>query len=72
MITVYTKNDCAQCDATKKLLDTKQVEYKTVNLTENPDALVDIATLGYRQVPVVVTEEKHWSGFRPDLITGLV
>lgn len=71
MITVYHKKDCVQCTATFRALDAKGIEYETVDLMENGDALVKIKELGYLQAPVVDTGETHWSGFRPDLINSL-
>jgi len=39
MTTVYTKNNCVQCDMTKRLMDKIGVEYDTVNISEDADAL---------------------------------
>jgi glutaredoxin-like protein NrdH len=30
-----------------------------------------VKELGYLQAPVVITDEDHWSGFRPDKISEL-
>lgn len=70
-ITVYTKPLCVQCDATKRALDKAGVTYSTVDITENPDALAYIKSLGYAQAPVVITDDAQWSGFRPDRIKAL-
>lgn len=70
-ITVYTKPSCVQCTATFRALDAKGIQYETVDLMENGDALVKIKELGHLQAPVVVTELDHWSGFRPDKIASL-
>lgn len=70
-VTVYTKPQCVQCDATKRALSSSRVEYETVDLTERPDALARVKALGYAHAPVVVTSEDHWSGFRPDKIKAL-
>lgn len=72
-VTVYTKPLCPQCDATKRRLTKRGVEFTTVDLTTTPAALEYVTgDLGYSQAPVVVvedgTEENHWSGFRPDRI----
>ena len=40
-------------------------------LSEDPAALEHVKSLGYLQAPVVVTDEDHWSGFRPDKIDEL-
>lgn len=71
-VTVYSKPSCVQCTATYRALDSKGIAYVVVDLTETPDALETVKGLGYLQAPVVVTGESHWSGFRPDLIQGLI
>ncbi len=67
-ITVYTKPSCVQCNATYRALDSKGIEYEVLDLSEDPAALERVKSLGYLQAPVVVTDEDHWSGFRPDKI----
>ncbi|GAA2101419.1 MULTISPECIES: glutaredoxin-like protein NrdH [Brevibacterium] len=71
MITVYTKPACMQCSATFRALDAKGVEYRSVDLSEDPGALDVVKAMGYMQAPVVVTDNDHWSGFRPDKIGAL-
>lgn len=34
-------------------------------------AIEQVKSLGYVQAPVVITDEDHWSGFRPDKIDEL-
>ncbi|MBB4071048.1 glutaredoxin-like protein NrdH [Leucobacter sp. OH2974_COT-288] len=70
-ITVYTKPSCVQCTATYRALDSKGIEYNVLDLSEDQDALQTVKELGYLQAPVVVTDEDHWSGFRPDKIEEL-
>ena len=70
-VTVYTKPACVQCNATYRALDKKGIAYETVDLSQDPAALDRVRALGYMQAPVVVTEQEHWSGFRPDKIEGL-
>ena len=71
MITVYSKPACVQCTATTKELDRKGIAYDYVDITKDADAMEQIATLGYRQAPVVVSGDEHWSGFRPDKISAI-
>ena len=71
MITVYTKPACVQCNATFRALDSRGVEYRTVDLSKDPNALDVVKAMGYMQAPVVVTDNDHWSGFRPDKIATL-
>lgn len=70
-VTVYTKPSCVQCEATYRALDGKKIEYEVRDLSLDEAALVEVKELGYLQAPVVVTDEGHWSGFRPDKIDEL-
>ncbi|MFM6974954.1 MAG: glutaredoxin-like protein NrdH [Agromyces sp.] len=70
-VTVYTKPSCVQCTATYRALDSKGVAYEVIDLSEDAGALETVKELGYLQAPVVVTDEDHWSGFRPDKIDAL-
>lgn len=53
MITVYTKNHCSFCDRAKALLESKGIEYRTINLEEQPDAREFLIDQGLRSVPQV-------------------
>lgn len=80
VITVYTTPSCSQCTMTKNWLDDPtrgnlKGQYKVVDLSESPADLDAIKALGYASAPVVVINddgdtrnEKHWYGFRPDLL----
>lgn len=71
-ITVYTKPNCVQCQMTYRALDSANIEYDVVDITEVPAALEYVTEeLGYRQAPVVVVDDDHWSGFQPDQIKRL-
>ncbi|MCD9471036.1 glutaredoxin-like protein NrdH [Photobacterium phosphoreum] len=70
-VIVYSKPNCIQCVATKRVLDAQGTDYKNIDLSADKNALETVIQLGYREAPVVVVEDKHWSGFRPDLIKQL-
>ncbi|GAB4097783.1 glutaredoxin-like protein NrdH [Brachybacterium horti] len=70
-VTVYSKPLCVQCDATKRALTKAGIAYIVVDVTEDAVALAKIKALGYMQAPVVIANEDHWSGFRPDRIKTL-
>lgn len=70
-ITVYSKPNCVQCNATYRALDKSGITYSTVDVTVDSLALEQVKALGYAQAPVVVAGEDHWSGFRPDKIKSL-
>lgn len=67
-ITVYSKPNCVQCDATKRALNKANLEYTEVDLMADAEALEAVKALGYQQAPVVMAGGDHWAGFRPDLI----
>lgn len=76
MITVYTTGPaCVQCKMTKQVLTSAGLQFADVDLTDpaNAQARDYVADdLGYSHAPVVVVDENdHWSGFRPDLIDRL-
>ena len=71
-ITVYSKPACVQCTATTRALSAKGLSFEVVDLTLDDDAFELVQTLGYRQAPVVIAGDDHWTGFRPDMINTLV
>jgi len=72
MTTVYTKPNCVQCNMTKRHMDKIGVEYTTVDITEDPNALDKLIEMGYKAAPVVVTESgEAWAGFQPEKINNL-
>lgn len=70
-ITVYTKPNCVQCNATYRSLDQLKIEYNVVDLTQDQEAMKLVLSLGHKSAPIVVTETDNWSGFRPDKIQAL-
>ncbi len=70
-VTVYTKPSCVQCNATYRALDDRGIEYEVIDLSTDEQALATVKELGYQQAPVVITDDTHWSGFRPDKIAEL-
>lgn len=71
-ITVYSKPACVQCTATTRALDRHGIDYTVIDVSADAEAYELVQGLGYRQVPVVVAGERHWSGFRPDMIGSLI
>ena len=60
-----------QCTATTRALERQGISYEIVDISADAQAFDLVQGLGYRQVPVVVAGEKHWAGFRPDMISSL-
>ena len=72
MMTVYTKPDCGQCMMTVRVLESKGIDFRAIDLTDDAEALATVKAMGYAQAPVVVTGDDHWAGFRPDKLMKLV
>ena len=73
-VSVYTTGpDCMRCVLTKRVLTEKGVGFREVDIRSNDAAREYVVDdLGYTEAPVVVvTEEDHWSGFRPDKLEAL-
>lgn len=66
-ITVYGKPNCMQCDFTKKYLDRMGLEYQSVDVTTDQQALEEVQQMGFHGLPVVVADGMApWAGYRPD------
>ncbi len=70
-VTVYTKPSCVQCTATYRALNAKGIEFEIFDVSVDEKALDTVKELGYLQAPVVIADDEHWSGFRPDKIDEL-
>lgn len=71
-VKLLSKSRCVQCDATKRALKDAGVEYVEISLDTDPEALDFALSLGHKAAPVVIVDENnHWSGFRPDRIAAL-
>ncbi|WP_312671859.1 glutaredoxin-like protein NrdH [Pseudescherichia sp.] len=71
-IIIYTRNDCVQCHATKRAMESRGVEFEMVNIDQVPEAADTLRDQGFRQLPVVIAGDTSWSGFRPDMINRLL
>lgn len=79
MIDIYSLPRCSKCNATKSALNSRGlVEGKDwtehdLSLAENEAARGWVMEdLGYEEAPIVViNDDDHWSGFRPDKIVKL-
>lgn len=70
-IIIYGKPNCVQCNATYRAFDKQGIDYQVIDLTQDPQALDHVKSLGYQQVPVIIAGDEHWAGFRPDKIGAL-
>lgn len=70
-ITIYTRNDCVQCHATKRAMENRGFDFEMINVDRVPEAAEALRAQGFRQLPVVIAGDLSWFGFRPDMINRL-
>lgn len=71
-VTVYSRPGCGLCTATKVALEARGIACTSIDVDADHEAKEAVKSLGYRGLPVVVvSEERHWGGFRLDLINEL-
>lgn len=62
MITVYSKPNCQFCDMAKQLLESKGVDYVSVDITLDPEARQLLVDGGFRSVPQIYNGTQHIPG----------
>ncbi len=72
-VTVYTRNNCSACLATKKQLELHGVRYTEINVEERPDIAQALVDDGWRAMPVVNNpfNGEWWSGMQLDKLRQL-
>jgi glutaredoxin-like protein NrdH len=70
-ITLWTKQNCVQCDQTKKQFDKRGIIYNVRRLDRSPKAIQRFQELGLTSAPIVETDDRRWSGFRLERINSL-
>lgn len=72
VITIYSKDGCRACLATKRQFNKAGVPFTEINLSRTPQVAQALTDAGYTQLPVVIANahgiETSWSGFRPENI----
>ena len=72
MITIYSKDNCAQCRMTKIHLTNLGLNYTERNTDTNADYLAEAKATGYTSMPIVVLNGRVIaSGFQPDKLDEL-
>ena len=71
MVTIYSKNNCVQCKMTKRFLDTNHVEYREINLDEQPEYIDHVKSLGFNAAPVIQIVGEGDSRIEPELLGQL-
>ena len=62
MITIYTRDNCQYCDMAKKLLESREVSYETINVDLEPEAKEFLFENGHRSVPQIYKNNQHIPG----------
>ena len=63
-VTIYSGHRCAYCNAAKRLLDNKGVEYTEINVDEDPFQREQMLARTKRQtVPQIFIDDLHIGGF---------
>lgn len=71
-VIVYTKNQCSQCELTKRDMDILGIEYQIVDIEKDQEALNKLIQMGFRSAPVVESEGSYWAGYNQEKIKALV
>jgi glutaredoxin len=59
---LFTSKNCAYCPSVKKLLDTKKVDYETVDVTDSYESRLELQQkYGALTVPVLVREDEQFA-----------
>ena len=69
MITVYTRDNCVQCNRTKAALKKRDLEYEEIDIDD--ETADSFREQGYQSLPIVVAHGEVWAGFRPDKIKAI-
>lgn len=74
-VIVYTRPGCVQCHATTAMMDRLGIDYRPIDISNNPRIVTFLQGEGHKSLPVVFVDYEEdtdsWCGFRPDLIKQL-
>lgn len=62
MIKVYGRPECSFCDRAKALLESKDVAYEYIDVTQDTDARQLLVDAGFRSVPQIYNDTQHIPG----------
>ena len=71
-ITVYTKNQCVQCQMSKNVLNDLGINYTEKNVDTNEKFMDEAKATGYKSMPIILKDgQVIASGFIPDVLNQL-
>jgi glutaredoxin-like protein NrdH len=62
---------CQACRLTKTMIESKRLPYTEIDISADHKSADLLRAAGHLELPVVVTGNDVWTGFRPDKIRGL-
>ena len=62
-VIVYSKNMCGYCVQAKNWLKNKGIEYKEINIEEQPEAREFVISEGHRTMPQIYIDGKSVGGY---------
>lgn len=76
-VTIYSKPNCPQCEATKRKFTKEGVAFKEVDVSKDRRAFMRVRDeWGYQRVPVIEVRgegfDVRWDGFRPDRMKAVI
>lgn len=72
MVTVFSKIIVCNVTWLKKWLTDKAVQYKEINIDDEPQYIEEIKAMGFMAAPIIVKDEVSFSGFRPTELAKLI
>ena len=71
-ITVYTKNQCVQCQMSKNVLNDLGINYTEKKVDTNEKFMDEAKATGYKSMPIILKDgQVIASGFMPDVLNQL-
>lgn len=69
-ITVYSRENCVQCDLTKNALKRRGLAFVEESI-DDPANMAAAKELGFLSAPVVMVGDEGWAGFQPERINNI-
>lgn len=58
MITIYSRNNCAHCQSAKQFLQQRNINFREVNIEQDPQAREFVQSQGHRTVPQIYVGDR--------------
>ena len=80
MLTLYTRDDCAYCVRAKQYLQSLGIEFREIDVVQEPQAMEFLRSQGHRTIPQIYWDGRlfvsgGWQGLREmsrdDILTAI-